>query len=83
MKKVIVIGLDGFEPKLVEHLLDAGELPNLAQLRSRAASHVSVLPILRRRLWRGQRLRRVRTLVVTAFLTLFAATPKRICPIFR
>jgi predicted AlkP superfamily phosphohydrolase/phosphomutase len=33
MKKVIVIGLDGFEPKLVEHLLNAGELPNLARLR--------------------------------------------------
>ena len=31
MKKVIVIGLDGFEPKLVERMLDAGELPNLAQ----------------------------------------------------
>jgi len=33
MKKVIVIGLDGFEPKLVEHLLNAGELPHLALLR--------------------------------------------------
>jgi predicted AlkP superfamily phosphohydrolase/phosphomutase len=33
MKKVIVIGLDGFEPKIVERLLRAGELPNLARLR--------------------------------------------------
>ena len=32
-KKVVVIGLDGFEPKIVEPLLAAGELPNLAQLR--------------------------------------------------
>ena len=34
MKKVIVIGLDGFDPKLVEPLLDAGALPNLARLRA-------------------------------------------------
>ena len=34
MKKVIVIGLDGFEPKIVDALLDAGELPNIAKLRS-------------------------------------------------
>lgn len=33
MKKVIVIGLDGFEPKLVQPLLNKGELPNLAQLK--------------------------------------------------
>src|SRR5713101_2659518 len=33
MKKVIVIGLDGFEPKIVERLLNTGELPNLARLR--------------------------------------------------
>jgi predicted AlkP superfamily phosphohydrolase/phosphomutase len=32
MKKVIVIGLDGFEPKLVEPMLKNGELPNLARL---------------------------------------------------
>jgi hypothetical protein len=32
MKKVIVIGLDGFEPKLAEPLLRNGELPNLATL---------------------------------------------------
>lgn len=35
MKKVIVIGLDGFEPKIMESLLEAGELPNLAKLRAR------------------------------------------------
>jgi len=34
MKKVIVIGLDGFEPKLVEGLFARGELPNLARLRA-------------------------------------------------
>ena len=34
MKKVIVIGLDGLEPKIVEPLLAEGELPNLAKLRS-------------------------------------------------
>jgi len=35
MKKVIVIGLDGLDPKIVESMLDAGELPNLAKLRGR------------------------------------------------
>jgi predicted AlkP superfamily phosphohydrolase/phosphomutase len=33
MKKVIVIGLDGFEPKIVERLLNKGELPNLAIIK--------------------------------------------------
>ncbi len=33
MKKVVVIGLDGFEPDIVESLLNQGELPNLARLR--------------------------------------------------
>src|SRR6266571_4770555 len=33
IKKVIVIGLDGLEPKIVEAMLAAGELPNLAKLR--------------------------------------------------
>jgi predicted AlkP superfamily phosphohydrolase/phosphomutase len=32
-KKVIVIGLDGLEPKIVSRLLATGELPNLARLR--------------------------------------------------
>jgi predicted AlkP superfamily phosphohydrolase/phosphomutase len=32
--KVIVIGLDGLEPMIVEPLLAAGELPHLARLRS-------------------------------------------------
>ncbi len=31
--KAIVIGLDGLEPSIVEPMLDAGELPNLAALR--------------------------------------------------
>jgi predicted AlkP superfamily phosphohydrolase/phosphomutase len=34
MRKVIVIGLDGFEPKIVEPMLEAGELPHLARLRA-------------------------------------------------
>ena len=33
-KKVVVIGLDGLEPKLVERWLAAGALPNLARLES-------------------------------------------------
>ncbi len=32
-KKVIVIGLDGMEPSIVEAMLARGELPNLARLR--------------------------------------------------
>jgi predicted AlkP superfamily phosphohydrolase/phosphomutase len=35
MERVIVIGLDGLEPSIVGSMLDAGELPNLARLRSR------------------------------------------------
>ena len=34
-KKVIVIGLDGLEPGIVEAMLERGELPNLAKIRSR------------------------------------------------
>lgn len=34
-KKVIVIGLDGLEPKIVEAMLEAGDLPALANLRTR------------------------------------------------
>ncbi|HEX7975739.1 MAG TPA: alkaline phosphatase family protein, partial [Anaerolineales bacterium] len=33
MKKAIVIGLDGFEPKIAEAMMAAGELPNLARLK--------------------------------------------------
>jgi len=33
-RRVIVIGLDGFDPKLVEPLLAAGSLPHLARLRA-------------------------------------------------
>ncbi len=41
MKKVIVIGLDGFEPSIVEPLLVNGELPNLARLRAQGGfSHI-------------------------------------------
>jgi predicted AlkP superfamily phosphohydrolase/phosphomutase len=35
IKKAIVIGLDGLEPGIVEPLLAAGELPNLAKLSAR------------------------------------------------
>jgi predicted AlkP superfamily phosphohydrolase/phosphomutase len=34
VKKVIVIGLDGLEPTIVEGMLEKGELPNLAKLRA-------------------------------------------------
>ncbi len=34
IKKVIVVGLDGLEPKIVEPLLADGQLPNLARLHS-------------------------------------------------
>src|SRR5205807_3098214 len=34
IKKVIVIGLDGLEPSIVEAMLGAGALPNLARLAS-------------------------------------------------
>lgn len=33
-KKVIVIGLDGLEPSILESMLDRAELPNLARLRA-------------------------------------------------
>ncbi len=33
MRKVIIIGLDGLEPKIVKTLLQAGELPSFARLR--------------------------------------------------
>lgn len=33
-KKVIVIGLDGLEPSIVEPMLERGELPNLAKIRA-------------------------------------------------
>ncbi|MBX6313454.1 MAG: alkaline phosphatase family protein [Isosphaeraceae bacterium] len=35
MKKVLVIGLDGLEPQIVEPLLAAGELPHLSKMRAR------------------------------------------------
>jgi Type I phosphodiesterase / nucleotide pyrophosphatase len=33
--KVIVIGMDGLDPRIVESLLAAGDLPNLASVRAR------------------------------------------------
>lgn len=38
IRQVIVIGLDGLEPRITENMLDAGELPNLANLRAGAWS---------------------------------------------
>ncbi|SIO64907.1 Type I phosphodiesterase / nucleotide pyrophosphatase [Singulisphaera sp. GP187] len=35
IKKTIVIGLDGLEPRIVETMLEAGQLPNLAELKRR------------------------------------------------
>ncbi len=35
MRRVVVVGLDGFEPSIVEPLLLDGALPNLARLRAR------------------------------------------------
>jgi predicted AlkP superfamily phosphohydrolase/phosphomutase len=37
LKKVIVIGLDGLEPTIVEAMLAAGELPHLERLRAKGA----------------------------------------------
>ena len=34
VKKVVVIGLDGLDPNIAEAMLHAGELPNLARLRT-------------------------------------------------
>src|SRR6516164_4219673 len=36
-RKVVVVGLDGLEPKIVDLSLARGELPNLARLRSAGA----------------------------------------------
>lgn len=38
MKKVIVVGLDGLEPTIVDAMLAGGELPNLGRLRTRGGS---------------------------------------------
>ena len=32
-KKVIVLGMDGLDPKIIERLMTAGELPNFSQLQ--------------------------------------------------
>src|SRR5215470_7760110 len=34
-KKVIVVGLDGFEPTIVDAMLERGELPSLAKVRAK------------------------------------------------
>jgi len=39
IKKVIVVGLDGLEPSLVEQMFETGQLPNLARL-----SHAGAVP---------------------------------------
>ncbi|HOZ45535.1 MAG TPA: alkaline phosphatase family protein [Candidatus Hydrogenedentes bacterium] len=35
--RVIILGFDGVKPEVVEHMLDAGELPNLAKLKQAGA----------------------------------------------
>lgn len=37
VRKVVVIGLDGLDPRITGSLMDAGELPNLAHLRATGA----------------------------------------------
>ena len=37
MNKVIVIGLDGFEPKIAEAMMRRSDLPNLARLKNKEA----------------------------------------------
>lgn len=37
MKKVIIIGLDGFEPSIAENLIAEGKLPNLAKIKSQGS----------------------------------------------
>ncbi|HKP30832.1 MAG TPA: alkaline phosphatase family protein, partial [Gemmatimonadales bacterium] len=37
-RRVLVIGLDGFEPSIVEPMVAAGALPNLARIRERGGS---------------------------------------------
>jgi predicted AlkP superfamily phosphohydrolase/phosphomutase len=39
-KKVIIIGLDGMDPRLTEKLMAAGQLPNFAQLRRQGGYRV-------------------------------------------
>lgn len=33
-KRVVIVGLDGLEPKITERMMDSGELPNLAALKA-------------------------------------------------
>lgn len=33
-RRVVIVGLDGLEPKITEQMMDSGELPNLAALRA-------------------------------------------------
>ncbi|MEX0713202.1 MAG: alkaline phosphatase family protein, partial [Pirellulales bacterium] len=37
IRKVVVVGFDGLEPKLVERLIERGELPNMARLRQQGS----------------------------------------------
>ena len=39
VRKVICLGLDGFDPRLTERLMEEGKLPNLAQLRASGSYH--------------------------------------------
>ena len=39
-RRVLVIGLDGFERTVADHLIEAGRMPNLAKLRAKGASYL-------------------------------------------
>ena len=39
VRKTIVLGLDGFDPRLAERLMDEGKLPNLEKLRASGSYH--------------------------------------------
>ncbi len=54
-KKVIVIGLDGLEPTIVEAMLERGELPNLQRSAPEEATVACERLIQHRRRWPGRR----------------------------
>jgi hypothetical protein len=60
-KRVVVIGLDGFDPGLAQKYMAEGRMPNLKALSERAASSRSPPPARRSRRWRGRPSRRAST----------------------
>ncbi len=83
MKKTIVIGLDGLEPRLVDAMLEAGKLPNLAELARRggysrvATTSPAQTPVASVHVRHGREPRRSR------YLRLFHARPSDIPSRFR